>query len=56
MKWQIRRFTNVALGVEIPSDIYELYDHFNAYRAEIIDSATYIENMLDAVLCDALAG
>jgi hypothetical protein len=59
MKWQMWR---VSLG---PSGVpdgtrstatYDAYEKYKAYRAEVIEGATYVEHILETVLCDAIAG
>lgn len=59
MKWQMWRISRSS--AEIPdrtksSATHDTYDKYKAYRAEVIDGATYVERILEAVLCDAIVG
>lgn len=59
MKWQMWRISRNTAGVpsrERGIETHEAYDKCKAYRAEVIEGATYVEKMLEVVLCDALAG
>lgn len=59
MKWQMWRISRSTAGVpsrERGIATHEAYDKCKAYRAEVIEGSTYVEQMLETVLCDALVG
>ena len=58
-RWQMWRFENTPGPNATPEQRVSVrahYETFKAFRAEIIDGATYVERMLESVLCDAIAG
>ena len=58
-KWSVIRLTGADAEHQPSGRLSVAMSRYNEYkvcRAEIIDGATYIENMLELVLCDAIVG
>ena len=54
--YRTRRDENAPPNLEQRGQVRELYEKYKTVRAEVIDGATYVEAMLESVLCDAFAG